>query len=119
MRQIHLKKNHGQMRSTHIGVRHAQYSLIATMDDDLQYDPSDLIGLVAMLTRVKKLSVVFGAPRQHSHEQSHIRNASAVRWLFDRLLMPSHKEIFYTSSFRVFRRSEFLLGDQWRNQKNK
>ena len=118
VRQVHLKKNHGQMRATHIGVSQAQYSLIATMDDDLQYDPADLLGMIAMLTHEKKLSVVFGAPRQHRHEQSHIRNASAIRWLFNRLLLPSHKETFYASSFRVFRRSEFLIGGQWRNQKN-
>lgn len=118
VRQVHLKKNHGQMRVTHIGVWQAQYALIATMDDDLQYDPSDLIDMISTLMHEKKLSVVFGAPREHRHEQSHIRNASAVRWLFNRLLLPSHKEIFYASSFRVFRRSEFLVGDQWRNQKN-
>ena len=118
VRQVHLKKNHGQMRATHIGVSQAQYSIIATMDDDLQYDPLDLTAMVTRLTSVKKLSVVFGAPRQHCHEQSHIRNTSAVRWLFNRLLMPSYKEIFYASSFRVFRRSQFLIGNQWRNQKN-
>ena len=118
VRQVHLKKNHGQMRATHIGVLHAQYSIIATMDDDLQYDPLDLIDMVDRLVREKKLSVVFGAPRQHRHERSHVRNTSAVRWLFNRLLMPFHKEIFYATSFRVFRRSEFLIDDQWRNQKN-
>ena len=118
VRQIHLKKNHGQMRATHIGVSQAQFSLIATVDDDLQYDPADLTSMIAMLMHEKKLSVVFGAPRQHRHEQSHIRNASAVRWLFNRVLLPSHREIFYASSFRVFRRSEFFIGDQWRNQKN-
>ena len=118
VRQVYLKKNHGQMRATHIGVLQAQYSIIATVDDDLQYDPLELIAMVAILMREKKLSMVFGAPRKHRHDQRHLRNARAVRWLFNHLLMPSHKEIFYTSSFRVFRRSELLIDAQWRNQKN-
>ena len=53
MRQVHLKKNHGRMRATHIGVLHAQYSIIATMDDDLQCDPLDLIDMVDRLVREK------------------------------------------------------------------
>ncbi len=52
-RFISLEINVGQSAALHAGFRHAQGSIIATLDGDGQNDPADLVKMVAMIEEGK------------------------------------------------------------------
>ncbi len=51
VRVIHLDKNHGQTAAFDAGFRQAKGELIATMDGDLQYDPTDFAKLLPLVNQ--------------------------------------------------------------------
>lgn len=51
IRVIRLDRNHGQTAAFDAGFRQARGKLIATMDGDLQYDPSDFLKLLSYSDR--------------------------------------------------------------------
>ena len=57
IRVIHLNKNHGQTAAFDAGFRQAKGELIATLDGDLQYDPTDFAKLLPL---VKQVDLVCG-----------------------------------------------------------
>jgi len=57
VRVIHLDKNHGQTAAFDAGFRQANGELIATMDGDLQYDPTDFAKLLPL---VRQFDLVCG-----------------------------------------------------------
>ncbi len=46
IRVLHFDRNHGQTAAFDAGFRHAKGELIATLDGDLQYDPTDITKLL-------------------------------------------------------------------------
>src|SRR5436190_13654076 len=65
VRGIDLTRNYGQHNALLCGIRSARYELIATLDDDLQNRPEDLVALLAGLTG--DVDVVYGVPRRGRH----------------------------------------------------
>ena len=61
VRVIHFDRNHGQTAALAEGFRHAHGELIATLDGDLQYDPSDISLLLPL---IKDYDLVCGRRRQ-------------------------------------------------------
>jgi undecaprenyl-phosphate 4-deoxy-4-formamido-L-arabinose transferase len=57
---INLMRNYGQHNATLVGILHAQYNLILTMDDDLQHPPSEITKLYEKLQ--EGYDVVYGYP---------------------------------------------------------
>ena len=51
IRVIHLDNNHGQTAAFDAGFRQAKGELIATMDGDLQYDPTDFAKLLPLVNQ--------------------------------------------------------------------
>jgi dolichol-phosphate mannosyltransferase len=51
IRVIHLDRNHGQTAAFDAGFRQARGELVATMDGDLQYDPTDFAKLLPFVDR--------------------------------------------------------------------
>ena len=99
VRGICFMCNYGQHNATLCGVRAARYSIVATMDQDLQYPPGELPVLLAKLE--EGYDVVYGAPRKLP--QSLWRNfmtASIKRILANVMGISSLKNI---SAFRLFR----------------
>lgn len=62
---INLMRNYGQHNALLCGIRAAQYSLIVTMDDDLQHPPAEISKLLQALDG--GLDVVYGTPQQEQH----------------------------------------------------
>lgn len=99
VRGIRLMRNYGQYNATLCGVRHAQYEVTVTIDQDLQHPPEEIPVLLKELQ--KGFDVVYGAPKQLP--QGFFRNlitANTKRILASVMGVPSVKNI---SAFRVFR----------------
>ena len=52
---IRLTKNFGQHNATLCGIRHASYQVIATLDDDLQHPPEEIIAMSITLPKMADL----------------------------------------------------------------
>lgn len=68
---ISLAKNYGQHTATAIGLYHSQNSLIATIDDDLQHDPSVIDSMYKCMIK-NECDLVYGNYLQKKHTS--IRN---------------------------------------------
>jgi len=62
---IHLMRNYGQHNALLCGIRAARFSLIVTLDDDLQNPPEEIPRLLAKLN--DHLDVVYGTPEKQRH----------------------------------------------------
>jgi glycosyltransferase involved in cell wall biosynthesis len=58
-------RNYGQHNSLLLGIRHARYDVIVTMDDDLQHPPIEIRNLINKLD--EGYDVVYGTPQQEQH----------------------------------------------------
>jgi glycosyltransferase involved in cell wall biosynthesis len=65
IRGIDLMRNYGQHNALLAGIREAQYSVIVTMDDDLQNPPEEIPFLLAKLH--EGYDVVYGTPAREQH----------------------------------------------------
>lgn len=65
VRGINLMRNYGQHNALLCGVRAARFSIIVTMDDDLQHPPEEIPVLLAKLD--EGLDVVYGTPIEQKH----------------------------------------------------
>ena len=111
VRGIHLMRNYGQHNATLCGVRAAQYSVIVTMDDDLQHPPEEIHKLIAKL--VEGYDVVYGYPNKLPH--SFVRNffsRATKRTLAFVMGVKTVKEI---SAFRAFRADLRRAFDNYQN----
>jgi glycosyltransferase involved in cell wall biosynthesis len=62
---IRMSRNYGQHNAILCGIRAAKYSIILTMDDDLQHPVSEITPMLAALT--PEFDVVYGAPQEEQH----------------------------------------------------
>lgn len=58
-------RNYGQHNALLRGIRHAQYDVIVTMDDDLQHPPEEIHNLLGKLA--EGYDVVYGTPQREQH----------------------------------------------------
>ncbi|MGB1286738.1 MAG: glycosyltransferase family 2 protein [Aggregatilineales bacterium] len=65
VRGFRMMRNYGQHNALVCGVRHAQYELVITMDDDLQHPPEHIPTLLAHL--MDDIDVVYGSPEKEQH----------------------------------------------------
>jgi len=99
VRGIRFMRNYGQHNATLCGVRAARYSIVATMDQDLQHPPGELPIMLAKLE--EGYDVVYGAPRKLPQGiWRNLMTAGIKRVLASVMGMPSLKNI---SAFRLFR----------------
>lgn len=99
VRGFSLARNVGQHNAILAGVRAARYSLIVTLDDDLQHPPEEIATLLTALT--PDVDVVYGMPVRTKHSMAR-RFAS---WLLRRVLESVMKSPIArdASAFRLFR----------------
>jgi glycosyltransferase involved in cell wall biosynthesis len=99
VRGFALMRNYGQHNALLCGIRAARYSVVVTMDDDLQHPPEEIPKLLAALAR--GLDVVYGAPRKMAHSVSRNILSQITKLLLARTMgLRSIRDI---SAFRAFR----------------
>ena len=96
---INLMRNYGQHNALLCGIRHAQYEITVTMDDDLQHLPEEIKKLVDKLN--EGFDVVYGIPEKLVH--SHWRNFSSKASKVFLAKILGINRIKYMSAFRAFR----------------
>ncbi len=99
VRGICLMRNYGQHNALLCGVRAAHYSLIATIDDDLQNPPEEIPRLLAELDR--GFDVVYGPPLEEQHGLW--RNLASVLTKLALQNAMGAQTARAVSAFRVFR----------------
>ncbi len=62
---VNLMRNYGQHNALLCGIRQARYELIATIDDDLQHPPQEIVRLLDKLC--EGFDVVYGTPAREQH----------------------------------------------------
>lgn len=77
LRGIHLMRNYGQHNALLCGVRAATYDTIATLDDDLQYEPEQIARLLEQLDQ--GYDVVYGKETERHHSMSHNLGSAVLR----------------------------------------
>jgi glycosyltransferase involved in cell wall biosynthesis len=96
VRGINLMRNYGQHNALLCGVRAACYTVVVTLDDDLQHPPEEIHKLLAELA--KGYDVVYGTPVKQQH--SPWRNLASY---FTRLALQSAMGIENARKVSAFR----------------
>lgn len=100
VRGLKLSGNFGQHNATLCGIKRASGEIVVTIDDDLQYDPADIIRLVQKLS--DGCDLVYGVSFGVNHSVWRAASAYIIRTL---LRILDAKDYSRVTSFRCFRRS--------------
>jgi undecaprenyl-phosphate 4-deoxy-4-formamido-L-arabinose transferase len=92
-------KNYGQHNALLLGIRHANYEYIVTLDDDLQHPPEEIPKLMAKLQ--EGYDIVYGIPKEGQH--GIFRNTASKITKYFLQKSTGITEVIDTSSFRAFR----------------
>ena len=98
---IRLGRNAGQHSALLAGLRMARYSVVVTLDDDLQNPPEEIPKLLARLS--DEVDVVYGVPERTAHSAFRRLASQATRRVLAGLL--GTRNAGELSSFRAFRTS--------------
>ena len=101
IKAVNLMRNFGQHNALLAGIRLAQYSIIVTLDDDLQHPPEEIDKLLAELDR--GYDVVYGTPEEETHQFSRNIASQMIKIAFQSVMKV--KVARRISAFRVFRTS--------------
>ncbi len=96
---VDLMRNYGQHNALLAGIRAAQYSVIVTMDDDLQHPPEEIPTLLAKLD--EGYDLVYGAPRRLPHQRWRNFSSRLSKQVLSRLFGVTLAA--QLSAFRAFR----------------
>lgn len=97
---ISLAKNYGQHTATSVGFYHCKSSLIATIDDDLQHDPS-VIDKMYMHMQNHQADLVYGNYTEKKHHT--LRNIGTV--ILQQILKLEGKDYSMVTSCRLMKSS--------------
>lgn len=99
IRGLNLMRNFGQHNALLAGVRAARYSVIVTMDDDLQHPPEEIPALLAKLD--EGYDVVYGVPKRLPHSPwRNFTSRTTKRFMASAIGISGARQI---SAFRAFR----------------
>jgi glycosyltransferase involved in cell wall biosynthesis len=99
VRGIRMSRNYGQHNAILCGIRAARYSLIVTIDDDLQNPPEEIAKLLTRLA--DDVDVVYGTPEQEQH--GFLRDQSSRITKLALQTAMSAETARHVSSFRILR----------------
>jgi glycosyltransferase involved in cell wall biosynthesis len=117
---ISLAKNYGQHTATAIGFFYCQNNLIATIDDDLQHDPSVIDDMYASM-KTHENDLIYGNYMQKKHPSIRNIGTIALQQILKlegkdysmvtscRLMKSSVISVFKTNQRRVFFVDDYLL----------
>lgn len=107
VKSILLSNNFGQWMSTLAGISKSSGKYIVTIDDDLEYDPSDIKILIDEI-QSKNHYVVFGmSPQKYKLQGKNVWLANLRNKIINRLWNK-----YVTDSFKVFRREVIFNNNQ-------
>jgi glycosyltransferase involved in cell wall biosynthesis len=98
VRGIRLTRNFGQHAATICGISNARGDWIATMDDDLEHPPEELLHLLAKAA--EGFDLVYGIYPSRTHSSWRNLTSNVARWLFKKAI-PSLNDQY--TSFRMIR----------------
>ena len=104
-RFVRHERNQGLARTIETGIRHAETSVVCSMDCDCTYDPHELGRMIPLLAN--DVDMVTASPY---HPQGSVRNVPSWRIFLSKGLSRLYRVILrqklytYTSCFRVYRR---------------
>lgn len=98
IKAIRLKQNVGQQNALLCGIRNAKFSYVATIDDDLQHNPRDIIKLYEALEN--DYDIVYGLAKLPYDLPFHRNLGSYMRDILFRTLFPYRKNT-KVSSLRI------------------
>ena len=96
---IDLMRNYGQHNAMLAGIKHAQYELIITLDDDLQHPPEEIPKLLEKLN--DGYDVVYGKPAIRGHRKWRNYSSTILRIIL--YIVLGTKTAKHQSAFRLFR----------------
>ena len=108
VRGVNLVRNFGQHNALLCGIRLATYSIIVTMDDDLQHPPSEIYKLVDEIRSGKDL--VYASPKKETHSWWRNFSSNLSKWA---LKVSTH--ITYAEKISAFRAFQTNLRDNFEN----
>ncbi len=97
---IRLAQNYGQHTATAIGIYYSKNQYVATIDDDLQHNPSDLKNLYQHLIETKS-DLVYGVFQQKRHHP--VRNLGTK--VLQQILRLDGREYSIVTSYRMMHNS--------------
>ena len=95
---INLMRNFGQHNALLAGIRHANFEICVTIDDDLQHNPASLPILLDKLN--EGFDVVYGAPIDEKH--SLFRHLASVITKISLATVMNASSARHVSAFRIF-----------------
>lgn len=96
---INLTRNYGQHSALLAGIRTARYSVIVTMDDDLQHPPEEIPRLLAKLD--EGYDVVYGTPQAMHHGLLRNLASRVTKWTLQSMM--GAETARNISAYRAFR----------------
>ncbi|NLW72197.1 MAG: glycosyltransferase [Chloroflexi bacterium] len=108
VRGVNLIRNFGQHNALLCEIRLATYSIIVTMDDDLQHPPSEIYKLVDEIRSGKDL--VYASPKKETHSWWRNFSSNLSKWA---LKVSTH--ITYAEKISAFRAFQTNLRDNFEN----
>ncbi len=100
VRPLRLLRNYGQHNAILCGLRHARFSVIVTLDDDLQHPPEEIPRLLETLG--DRYDVVYGTAEQEQHGLLRDAASRLTKLVMQQVLgVESARKV---SGFRAFRR---------------
>ena len=108
---IELEENSGQNTATLCGIHHAKGNAIITIDDDLQYPPTEIEKLIKAY-KTSGSSFIFGDPVVRRHGSFHGPLAILGKFFLHYFTLPAYKRVNFFTTFRLFDKSFFLNGSK-------
>ena len=99
IRGLALMRNYGQHNAVLCGIRAAAFSVIVTMDDDLQNPPEEIPKLLDLLEQ--GFDVVYGAPADEQHDRWRALASRVTKMALQSVLGADTAR--HISAFRAFR----------------
>ena len=98
-----LSRNYGQHPATVAGILHSSGDWIATLDEDMQHHPENIVSMLLYCVS-KKSDVVYANPSGPVH-QSYIRDKISRAYKKSIALLSGNSRVRYFNSFRIIRGS--------------
>ncbi len=109
LRVIRLEKNCGQLAATTCGIYAAKGESVITMDDDLQFSPTDIPALIDFYHK-HNYKLVFGIAERKINSKSLDYTRTVMRFLFRNLFLTKFRTVEYFSSFRILNKDVMHTG---------
>ncbi len=100
---LELSRNYGQHPATIAGILHSSGDWIATLDEDMQHHPANIVSML-LYGVSNKSDVVYANPKGSVH-QSYVRDKISRAYKRSIAMLSGNSSVRYFNSFRIIRGS--------------